>query len=187
MFRRLETRTQRNSSGDRSEEQGMVYCERNHGKSIRKIIKNERSSVSRWPTGDASNLFHMLVEGTKQDKDVPVIVLDEFAPSEIRSSSVLMNALPFLILGMRGLIVRVSQEESFCKCGDSPSFPLVKDELDVMQDFIDSGVNVIYLDGWDGMKQFVDRVTEFLQIPWGNYSKTATMLAQTQTLRQTHV
>ena len=48
-----------------------------------------------------------------------------------------------------------------------------KDELDVMQDFIDSGVNVICLDDWDGMKQFVDRVTEFLQVPSGNYSRTA--------------
>ena len=118
-------------------------------------------------------LFHMLVEGTNQDKDVPIIVLDEFAPSEIRSFSVLMNALPFLILDMRGLSVRASQQESFYTFGDSPSFPLVQDELDVMQDFLDAGVHVLYLNGWDGKKQFVDGVTEFLQIPSGHHSKTA--------------
>ena len=67
-------------------------------------------------------LFHLLVEGTNQSKDVPIIVLDEFAPSEIRSFTVLMNALPFLILDMRGLIVRKAQQQALYAYGDSQEF-----------------------------------------------------------------
>ena len=57
-------------------------------------------------------LYKMLVEGVTSDKS-PVLVLDEFEPSEVRFFAVLMDTQPFLIVDTRGLPPKHSQEDAF--------------------------------------------------------------------------